>query len=353
MVQINTFFKRTNSHNVVIFNTLLWSFSFFILLFLFSDDFSPSKIDYYYTLSFLITIVVPVTINLYGLIPYFLKKEKYTLFCLFFILNLAIFAQLNTWFFNSLIEGVFSDYYFISYHSNIKIAFIFAAFLLATMFIKLSEDWLYLNQLENNALRLDKQQIENQLSSLKAQINPHFLFNSLNVLYALAIDNKAEITNAILQLSDILRYVIYNEKTHTISLDKEINLIENYINFEKNRHVNNSKISFRNQVDEALEIYPMLLLPLLENSFKHGLKSGVKNPYIDVHLSTKDKKLEFKIANNFKELTNDIFKESKGIGLQNIKENLAIIYPEKHHFTIKNKDNIFTIHLKIDLEACI
>ena len=130
-------------------------------------------------------------------------------------------------------------------------------------------------------------------------------------------------------------------------------MIENYINFEKNRHIKNAKISFHHQVDNHLEIYPMLLLPLLENSFKHGLKSGVKNPYIDVRLSTNNKKLDFKITNNFKEITNDVFKESKGIGLKNIKENLAIIYPKRHHFVIENKNNIFTIQLTIDLRACL
>jgi len=90
-------------------------------------------------------------------------------------------------------------------------------------------------------------------------------------------------------------------------------------------------------------------LPLLENSFKHGLKSGVKNPYIDIHLSTKNKKLEFKIVNNFKAFKNTFQQDEKGIGLQNIKENLKIIYPKKHSLTLKNKDTIFTVILVIDL----
>lgn len=342
--------KRSKSHNIWGFNTLLWGCSFIMLLFLFSGNSSPSKIDYIYTTSFIFTLIIPVCINIYWLLPSFLKKGKHLLFYVLIIGNLILFSELNTWFFNSLVNIFFSDYFFISYHNSLEIYFIFFVFFLVTILLKLAEEWSYLNQLEKETLRIEKQQIENQLSTLKAQINPHFLFNSLNVLYALAIDEKKEITNAILQLSDILRYVIYNEKTDTISLDKEINLIKNYINFEKNRHIKNAKISFHHKVDKGLKIYPMLLLPLLENSFKHGLKSGVKNPYIDVHLSTKNKKLEFIIANNFKEITNNVFKKKKGIGLQNIKENLAIIYPEKHHFTIENKENIFTIHLTVDLE---
>ncbi|MCG1035111.1 sensor histidine kinase [Polaribacter sargassicola] len=349
MTKNKSFIKRTKSHNIWVFNTLLWGCSFTILLFLFSGNSSPSKIDYIYTATFIFTLIIPVSINIYWLLPTFLKNGKHLLFYTLIIGILILFAQLNAWLFNRIVNIFFSDYFFISYHNTVEIYFIFFVFFLVSILIKLAEEWSYLNRLEKETLRVEKQQIENQLTALKAQINPHFLFNSLNVLYALAIDNKTEITNAILQLSDILRYVIYNEKSDTISLNKEINLIENYINFEKNRHIENAKISFHHQVDKSLEIYPMLLLPLLENSFKHGLKSGVKNPYIDVHLTTKNKKLEFKIINNFKEITNDVFKESKGIGLQNIKENLSIIYPEKHHFIIENKENIFTTHLTIYL----
>ena len=107
MVDINTFFKRTNSHNIVIFNAVLWSLSFFVLLVLFSNDFTPSEIDYVYTTSFLITIIIPVTINLYFLIPLFLKKEKHLIFGVLFTLNLVIFSQLNSWFFDSLIEALY------------------------------------------------------------------------------------------------------------------------------------------------------------------------------------------------------------------------------------------------------
>ena len=350
MIQINTFLKRKNAHNIVVFNTVLWGFSFVLLLLLFSDDFSPSKIDYVYTTSFLITIIIPVTINLYFLIPYLLKKEKYISFILLFILNLILFTQLNIWFFNSLIEGFFSDFYFISYHSNIKIIFIFSAFFIITSLIKLTEDWFYLNQIENSSLKAEKQEIENQLSSLKAQINPHFLFNSLNVLYSLAIDKKEDITNAILQLSDILRYVIYDVEADKITLEKEIDLIKSYIAFEKNRHVKDSKIGFNYKVEEQHEIYPMLLLPIIENSFKHGLKSGIENPFVKIDLNENNKQLTFKISNNFKEkklLVNSVY---KGIGLKNIKENLALIYPKKHTFRTEIKSDVFTVILSIDLK---
>ena len=350
MQQNKLFLTRTNAHNIVVFNTVLWGCSFAILLFLFSGSSSPYKIDYIYTASFIFTLVIPVSLNLYWLLPNFLKKEKYGLFGILFIIHLILFAEINPWLFNVLVNSFFNDYFFISYHNTIEIYFIFSVFFILTALIKLAENWVYLNQLENKTLKIQNQHIENQLYYLKGQINPHFLFNSLNVLYSLAIDEKKEVTNAILQLSDILRYVIYDVNADKITIKKEIELLNNYIEFEKNRHVKDSTIKFDDIVDEDLEIYPMLLLPLLENSFKHGLKSGVKNPYIDVKLTAKNKKINFVISNNFKEITIDHTKEEHGIGLKNIQENLAIIYPNKHLFSIENKQTIFTVKLTIDLE---
>jgi len=349
MKQINTLLTRTNSHNSIVFNMILWSCSFVILLFLFSGNSAPSKIDYIYTSSFIFTLIIPISLNLYLLIPKFLKKEKYILFCVFFITNLFLFVQINTWFFNLVVTSFFKDYFFISYHNPLEIYFIFSIFFILSALIKLAEDWISLNRHENKTLKTQNQLIENQLYYLKGQINPHFLFNSLNVLYSLAIDKKHQITDAILQLSDILRYVIYDIDAGKISVEKEIELLKNYIEFEKNRHIKNSTIKFDYSIDEDLEIYPMLLLPLLENSFKHGLKSGVKNPFIDIQLKTKNQNLNFTIINNYKEIINPDSDNNKGIGLKNIQKNLAIVYLDKHQFSIEEKENIFTVNLKINL----
>ncbi len=350
MLENKSIFIRTNAHNKITFNTLLWSCSFIILLFLFSGSTSPSKIDYIYTICFVITLLIPVSLNLYLLIPKYLKKEKHLLFIVFFTINLIVFAELNSWFFELITNTFFNDYYFISYHNTLEIYFIFFIFFILTSLLKLGEDWVYLNQKENKVLKAQKQEIEQQLYYLKGQINPHFLFNSLNVLYSLAIDGKKDITNAILQLSDILRYVIYDVEADKISIQKEIKLIQNYIDFEKNRHIKGSKIKVDFKVDENIEIYPMLLLPLIENSFKHGLKSGGANPYININLKVENGKLEFEISNNFIEMKNPDYEEKKGIGLKNIQKNLALVYPNKHQLLIENKKAIFTVNLSIYLK---
>lgn len=350
MIQNKPILERTHTHNILIFNTILWVCSFVILLFLFSGRTTPEKIDYIYTICFVITLIVPASLNLYFLIPKFLKKERNLIFCVLFIINLILFSEFNTLFFELIINTFFSDYYFISYHNKIEVYFIFFIFFILSTLSKLAEDWVYLNQVENKVLKAQKQEIENQLYYLKGQINPHFLFNSLNVIYSLAIDKKEEMTSAILQLSDILRYVIYDVETDKISLQKEIDLIKNYIAFEKNRHIKNSKITFDYAVSEQQEIYPMLLLPIIENSFKHGLKSGVENPFLKINLKENKGQIVFKISNNFKKKNNIENSNYKGIGLKNIQENLALIYPKKHNFNTEVNRNVFTVNLSINLK---
>ncbi len=343
-------FIRTSNHNIFVFNAILWCFSFIVLLYFFSQDDAPSKIDYIYTASFIATIIIPVCINLYLLIPNFLKKEKYLLFCFLFILNLVLFTQLNNWFFNSLIDALFSDYYFISYHSNVKIFFIFSIFLVATTLIKLSEDWLYLNQLENETLKLEKEHIETQLSSLKAQINPHFLFNSLNVLYALALKDSKKTTDAIVQLSDILRYVLYHSNTQKITFKKEIDLLYKYLDFQKFRYNEKATVQIELNIDtDDFDIYPMLLLPLVENSFKHGIKGDTEKTFINIRLYKTKNEFHFFIENNLSDEIKNETKKYSGLGLKNIQQNLDLIYPGQHSFIVSNTATTFQVSLKIKI----
>ena len=119
----------SHNHKALIFNSVLWFCSFIILLFIFSEDSIPKKIDYIYTGSFLVTIIIPVLLNLYFLIPKFLKREKYFLFVVAFITTIIIFTQLNIWFFDYFIDYFFPDYFFISYHSRTKLITIFSVFI--------------------------------------------------------------------------------------------------------------------------------------------------------------------------------------------------------------------------------
>jgi sensor histidine kinase YesM len=349
MLKLAPYFSKIDNHNPLIFNVILWAVSFAVLLFSFTPNNHPTKIDYIYTACFLSTIIVPVLINFYVLIPKFLKKEMYIIYSMLFLANLLVFTQLNIWFFSHFIDYVFSEYFFISYHSNTKLITIFSIFLIATTLLKLSEDWFYFNRNQNRLLKEQNELIQLQLSSLRAQINPHFLFNSLNVIYALSVQKKEGIEDAIVQLSDILRYVIYDSNTERVYLKEEISLLKNYIEFQKHRVHGFENIEFNKNIENKdYKIYPMLLLPLIENCFKHGIKGSLEDTFIKIKLEQKEAKFTFNIENNSFKEEDTVITESFGVGLENVAKNLEIIYPNSHTFNATNKNGVFTVQLTIN-----
>ncbi len=347
MQHLNLDVLNINNHNPYIFNLILWICSFVILLFAFSPDNNPAKIDVMYTGLFLCTIVPPVLINLYGFIPIFLKKEKYVIYIISVVLTILVFVQINSWFFDNLVDYIFPDYFFISYHSNTKLTTIFSIFIVGTTLVKLSEDWFYYNKRENEKLKVAHHQIQSQLAVLRSQINPHFLFNSLNVIYSLALDKKKETTEALVKLSDILRYVIYDSNTERVSLKDEIDLIENYLAFQKYRQRANASVTFSAIIlNDDYQIYPMILLPFVENSFKHGLKSDPENAFIKIEIDQKRQEFRFLIENNFVEVPIEN-KEHSGLGIENIKRNLDIVYKENYILNIQKSEKLFSVTLTL------
>ncbi|MCE3076181.1 sensor histidine kinase [Chryseobacterium gwangjuense] len=189
------------------------------------------------------------------------------------------------------------------------------------------------------------QQAVAELGVLKSQISPHFLFNVLNSLYSLSLKKSDETPNVILKLSDILRYSLYETQVREVSIADEIHILNTYIDIERLRVSENVMITFHyNHVKENVRITPMLLLPLIENAFKHGTDSTVGHSYINAKLSCNDINLIFTCENNFKESKR---KEVGGIGLENIRKRLQLIYPSRHKFQIEKSNGVFKIMLEI------
>ncbi|MDR6516873.1 sensor histidine kinase [Chryseobacterium camelliae] len=184
-----------------------------------------------------------------------------------------------------------------------------------------------------------------QLHLLRSQISPHYLFNVLNSLYALSLKRSEETPDVILKLSDILRYSLYETQEKEIAVSHEIHILKMYIDIEKLRMPENASISFRHSVKESGKIAPMLLLPLIENAFKHGIDSNIEASYINASLMYDHQGLLFTCENNFKELPD---KKIGGIGIENIRKRLEILYPFHHQLEIKKDKDIFNITLKIN-----
>lgn len=339
---------KMNKHQPWIFNTILWVISFIILLFAFAGNKDTfQRIDYIYTLCFLCTLIPPVLFNIYLLMPKLLSKGKGLWFIFAFVVNLLVFTKLNVWFFSSFIDKILPDFYFISYHSEMSLLLIFSIFLIATMLLKLAEEGFYLQKRERAVLQIQKEKAQLELSLLRAQLQPHFLFNALNVVYALSLEDKQKTTQSIVQLSDILRYVIYDTNTKKVALQKEIELLKNYVDFQRNRTFVED-IHFGVQLDKSnYEIFPMLLLPLVENAFKHGAK-GV-NDFVHIEIITNRGKFEISIQNTYELTTCSGTKEKSGVGIDIVARNLKLVYPERHCFTQTAQEGIFSINLKIDL----
>jgi len=327
-----------------------WGAAYFILLNVFKISDELGLVDYIYTGIFMITLMIAVYINLILLIPFFLVRRRYLFFLITIVALLFLASLFNEFVFNSLIDLLFPEFYFISYYSLLDLSKFFIVFLGLSSLLKLSKEWFQLIDSKQKLSEVEKEKAEIELKALRAQVNPHFLFNSLNVLYSLALKESKESPDAIIRLSDILRYVIYESNKEYVKISAEIKLINDYLALQSYRIDDSSEISFNSQSDVDNDIAPMLLLPLVENSFKHGIKGDLKDTYVKIDLSSDSTGIRFEIENNRVEFSKNEEYEGKGVGLANIKHRLDLIYPDNHNIEIKSTEETFKVLLILPYE---
>lgn len=212
------------------------------------------------------------------------------------------------------------------------------------IFLKLIKDQYAINR---HALELKKQKAETELSSLKEQLNPHFLFNTLNNIYSLSLMNSPKTSPSIARLSEILDHLIYRCSSMYVPLEQEIELLNNYIELEKLRYDEGLEVKFSHNIDRNTNIAPLILISLLENAFKHGAGEEAGNAFININLSLHQNKFHFEIKNTIGSPVQN--KHAQGIGLINIKKQLELIYPGNHSFDTVASGEYFITSLKITL----
>jgi LytS/YehU family sensor histidine kinase len=194
-----------------------------------------------------------------------------------------------------------------------------------------------------------KENTEAQLQLLTAQVHPHFLFNTLNNIYSQAQIESPKSSKMILDLSDMLRYILYEGRKQLVPLAKELQMIMEYINLEKIRYGNKLDIHYLIS-DKTTDVFiaPLILLPFIENCFKHGASNMLENPWINLTIEVKDTMLVMKLMNGKAIITN-INQGKTGIGINNVRQRLELLYKDMHELQIREEEEIFVVDLKIIL----
>ena len=290
--------------------------------------------------------MVVVYALLYFLIPRFLLKKKVFIFISGFI-GLLVFASLYVEIFQLNYHSTNKFYGFdFRWGRNILPFIHVAGIATAIKFIK------YYYFQEDRAAKARQQTTLAELELLKAQVHPHFLFNTLNNLFAHTLRRSTDSPQIVARLSDLLRFMIYGSRQDFISLTQEIQLLKNYIDLEKLRYGQELDLSVNFTGDlENKMIRPLLLLPLIENSFKHGMSQQLEQKWITLDLHVEKNILYFKLANSYDSRAAKSFVKgkSKGIGLENVKRRLELLYPGKHKFQVTAGEEMFLVSIELQI----
>ena len=196
---------------------------------------------------------------------------------------------------------------------------------------------------------LIREKLSTELKLLRNQINPHFLFNSLNNIYALSRKKSDEAPEAIMKLSDLLSFMLYESGKETISIQEEMSFLKDYIELQKIRYNDKLTLKINEDIDNLNEsITPLLFIPLIENAFKHGVEENTGDSFINIEIILKNRQLKFSIENNFE--TNHPKKNKENIGLINTKRQLELLY-SKHSFEFIKSEYVFKVLITINLES--
>lgn len=286
------------------------------------------------------------------LIPKVLNKHKNVLFVVFVILGIYViqflYGVVHVYFF----ETVFSEVYamrppyhiinrmgsFVIFINNVTWVVFPSVILIALQYYRDQKDM----------IALKEQKKTTELNLLKHQLNPHFLFNTLNNLYVLALKKSDNTPEAIAKLSEILDYMLYQCKDTFVPIKKEIELLENYIGLEKIRYGKRVKLSFERVIENDTLIAPLLLLTFVENAFKHGISQELKTGVIELHITATPKEIVFRLKNSKPTVYDpNVLADKEAIGMQNTQKQLDLLYPNSYSLTIEDTDNQYCLLLKL------
>ncbi len=313
------------------------------------QDYSTTNVAVQVTIVKVIDLALLIYVANYVLVPLFLYRKKYILFFLSFVLMVAGSSILKM----HILGTITGNSSLINWSQNFKVRVydnVIPHFFLviAGVAVKLISDHFRMQQ---RIVEIAKEKAETELNFLKSQMNPHFLFNSLNSVYFLIDKNNTEARQALHKFSDMLRYQLYEAKDEKISIGKEISYLKDYIGLQQLR---NERCSVKLNVDQNLRsfhIEPFLLIPFVENSFKHLSHFHGKPNEVQINLSKQNGEMWFNIRNTTEgKGMREVIRDG-GIGLNNVKRRLELLYPQKHHLDVSEADGWFDVQLRIKINS--
>jgi LytS/YehU family sensor histidine kinase len=331
----------------IFWHTLFWVAMISFFLFIFHNN-AKLSID-----ATIVVVVIygGINIGLFYLnylvfIPRFLNKKRYNIYAIAIVATVILFG-----FGKYGVALIFKQYVLMRMKGQVigfgtyflNTVFTSLVFLFLSTALKFAVDWFLNERIQRD---LENQRLSAELAFLKSQINPHFLFNSLNSIYSLAYQRSETTPEAILKLSEIMRYMLYECNDNKVDLARELQYLQNYIDLQKIRFGNKAFIDFK--IDgkvETQQIVPLLLIAFIENAFKHGVASNPQTP-IRLLIEVDEAHLHFFMQN--KKHTNNR-DESGGIGLNNVKRRLDLLYPGKYNLDIRDERDTYTVELSLVL----
>ncbi|MCB0633991.1 MAG: histidine kinase [Saprospiraceae bacterium] len=288
-------------------------------------------------------------INYFVFLPNLLRDKKLRRYLLsflpVFIVLTYLFLKGKQWILADIVRNTDWLYSF-RFGLNVYLSTLFIVVFVGLL--RFVEDWF---ELEANKKEMENERLTSELRFLKAQINPHFLFNTLNNLYYLAFKQSPNTTEVIAKLSQMMRYMIYDSNHPRVPLDKEIEYMSNYISLEKMRLNDEVPISFEVRGNtEGVMIAPLIFITFLENAFKHGVSNTAKDSWVEAHIQIDGKVCTYLVANRKITEPAKTVTEKSGIGLQNLKRRLELTYPNRYDLNIEDLPDVYRVKLKLRME---
>ncbi len=343
---------KSKLHQRTIGQIIIWLAIFTGIPLLFIGDSIPEYVQYRFQVT-AIGIIFFIPLNLYFFFPKFYENTQPKKYILFNFLTIAIISLLFSAFYPPIERTEAMLPFFVKKYPNaisfFRIMSLSFPLILVWLSSTLYEISILSNQNAKVTAQLKSEKLEAELKFLKSQINPHFLFNSLNNIYTLTVLEPKLAGESLLKLSEMLRYLLYECDADKVPLSRELTYLKNYIALFSLKDEEALNINLDAQdIDTSVMIAPLLLVPFIENAFKHSQIEDLENGWINATLFGDQTQVYFEIKNSLPQVA-FAKDEVGGIGLQNVKRQLDLIYPDKHNLNITKENNIFSVELTIFL----